>query len=106
MRIQFLILLLLPLLSFSQIKINGLVSSENQRLANALVVVYSADSSETIAYTSCDIKGQYELSLANGKVISRVFVGPEISRKKILRLQAKLKSQYKLMGLVRKFKIK
>ena len=72
MRIQFLILLLLPLLSFSQIKINGLVSSENQRLANALVVVYSADSSETIAYTSCDIKGQYELSLANGSYLFKV----------------------------------
>ncbi len=47
-----------------------------------------------------------KIVLANGKVINRVFVGPEISRKKILRLQAKLKSQYKLMGLVRKFKIK
>jgi cell division septation protein DedD len=45
-------------------------------------------------------------SLANGRVISRVFVGPEINRKKILRLQTKLKSRYKLMGLVRKFKIK
>ncbi|MBL6663291.1 MAG: carboxypeptidase-like regulatory domain-containing protein [Flavobacteriales bacterium] len=65
-------LFLLPLLSFTQNTISGLVSSNNQPLANAMVVVYSADSSEFLTHTSCDIQGRYDLSLANGSFFLKV----------------------------------
>ncbi len=44
-------------------------------------------------------------ALKTGKSVSRVYVGPEIQRVKIKRIQRKLKREFKLNGIIRQYKV-
>lgn len=62
-----------PLFSFSQSKINGIITgTDKEMLPYANVVVYQADESTLITYAISDENGKYHLQLNNGTYLFKV----------------------------------
>lgn len=66
MRISILTFLCFSFVSYSQVVLKGVISSNDTVLSNVLVEVYSTHTPERITYTITDKRGRYELSLNKG----------------------------------------